>query len=518
MPSLSDRFLGALGLQRAISGVPDWWPQMAAGQLVGFPQPITTLSNKSEEIGSSFQSLVGAAYAANPIVFACMNARAQLFSEARFKFQKMKDGKPGELFATPATYLAPLEEPWPGGTTSQLLKDALIDADIAGNAFIYRDGAGLHRLRPDWVTIIAGSPRDDASTWDIDVEVLGYGYQPGGQAAGKERIYLQREQVAHFKSTHDPARRFSGMSWLVPIIREISADQSSTAHKLKYFENAATPNLLVKFDQTMAIKQAKDWIDLFNRDHAGAMNAFKTLFLGGGSDAVAVGGNLRQADFVGVQAAGELRIASAAGVPPIVIGLAGGLEAATYSNYGQARRAFADLTMRPLWRDMAGALEGVISIPAGSRLWYDDRDISFLQEDMQDAAVIQQTQANSIRTMIDAGFTAATVVEAVVAQDFNRLKHSGLFSVQLQAPGSTKMPAGEVPGEVPVGPGTKPEDLPKGAPTTKPVTKASAAAVSGEIRCSSCNRLLAEMASAPYRITCTRCKNVTSSDLTQIAA
>jgi hypothetical protein len=36
-------------------------------------------------------------------------------------------------------------------------------------------------------------------------------------------------------------------------------------------------------------------------------------------------------------------------------------------------------------------------------------------------------------------------------------KHTGLFSVQLQAPGSTKMPVGEAAGESPVAEGTGPE-------------------------------------------------------------
>ena len=154
-----------------------------------------------------------------------------------------------------------------------------------------------------------------------------------------------------------------------------------------------------------------------------------------------VGANLRQADFSGVQAAGELRIASAAGVPPIIIGLAGGLEAATYSNYGQARRAFADLTMRPLWRDMAGALENIITVPGGSRLWYDDGDIRFLQEDMKDAAEIQSTQAQRHPPAHRRRLRAETIIDAVTAGDFNRLKHSGLFSVQLQPPGTVTPPA-----------------------------------------------------------------------------
>jgi hypothetical protein len=63
---------------------------------------------------------------------------------------------------------------------------------------------------------------------------------------------------------------------------------------------------------------------------------------------------MKQIDFKVTQGHGETRIAAAAGVPPIIVGLSEGLEAATYSNYGQARRRFADVTMRPLWRERGG--------------------------------------------------------------------------------------------------------------------------------------------------------------------
>jgi phage portal protein BeeE len=524
MPNLVDRALATVGLKRFQPYTPEeiaalWGSGQVFNQFMTpgfFPQ--TTMGSKTENpIGGSFSALTAGAYSANPIVFACILARVQLFSEARFKFQAMKNGIPGELFNNPATYLSMLEEPWPGGTTSMLLKDALVDSDIGGNAFIARRPEQLQRLRPDWTVIIAGSTRSNATTWDLDTEILGYGYQPDGPTGGKEKIYLQRSEVAHFRPIPDPNKRFSGMSWLVPVIREIMGDQSATTHKLKYFDNAATPNMAVKFDQVMNEAQAKDWIKLFAQDHAGAANAYKTLFLGGGASMEVIGANLRQADFSQVQGGGELRIASAAGVPPIVIGLSGGLSAATYSNYQQARRAFADLTMRPLWRDMAGALEQITQVPANSRLWYDASDISFLQEDQQDAANIEATKAQSIRTLLDSGFTAQTVIDAINASDITRLKHSGLFSVQLQAPGSTKMPAGEVPGEIPVGVGTKPEVLPAKAESTKapavatPLTKANASSITGEIRCTNCDKLLAERATEPYRITCYRCKTTTES-------
>ena len=490
MPSWWQRVRTALVPSQQRSTIPDWWPILANGMMYGFPYPQTTLGTQKEELGSSYGALITGAYAANPIVFSCINARVQLFSEARFQFQRLVDGRPGELFAGPSTYLAPLENPWPGGTTSQLLKGALIDADLAGNAFIYRDGRTLQRLRPDWTTIIAGSPTPDANTWDLDVEVLGYGYQPGGPEQGRAKVYLQASQVAHFKSTHDPLRRFSGMSWLVPVMRDISSDQAATSHKLNYFENAATPNLLVKFDQAMTKAQAADWIKLFKEDHVGATHAYKTLFLGGGSDAEVVGNNLRESSFSAVQAAGELRIASAAGVPPIIIGLAGGLEAATYSNYGQARRAFADLTMRPLWRDISGALENIITVPVNARLWYDDRDISFLQEDVKDNADIGSAQAATMRQLVDAGFEPDTIVDAVMAgNDWKRLSHSGLYSVQLQPPQTETTP-----------------QLPAGS-AAPPQLGANAADGPTEIRCHDCGKLVAKR-TAPggsFEIKCRGC-------------
>ena len=92
----------------------------------------------------------------------------------------------------------------------------------------------------------------------------------------------------------------------------------------------------------------------------------------------------------------------------MIVGLSEGLQAATYSNYGQARRRFADLTMRPLWRNAAGSLEWIINTPqvnAGrAELWYDERDIAFLQEDRKDLAEIQTANASAMRQLIDGGF------------------------------------------------------------------------------------------------------------------
>jgi len=109
------------------------------------------------------------------------------------------------------------------------------------------------------------------------------------------------------------------------------------------------------------------------------------------------------------------------------------------------------MTMRPLWRNMAGSLARIVTVPPGAELWYDDRDIPALQEDQKDAAEIQAINASAISSLITSGYKPDSVVAAVTANDLSRLVHTGLFSVQLQPPGTTQPPPstnGSVPAKV----------------------------------------------------------------------
>jgi HK97 family phage portal protein len=360
-----------------------------------------------------------------------MAARALLFSEARFQFQRMRAGRPGDLYGTEA--LRVVETPWVNGTTSQLLRRAITDVDLAGNFYGVRRGQAIRRLRPDWVEIVAGS----RSGSEIDAEVAGYVYHPGGPGSGEEPEFLLPETVCHFKLYDDPSARFRGMSWLTPIVDEIVADRASTSHKSNFFHNGANLGYVVTMDPQgrLGPEQVQKYADQFNAGHDGLLNAYKTLFLTAGADVKVVGTNFRDLDMKAVQGAGETRIAAAARVPPIIAGFSEGLDSATYSNYASARRAFADLTMRPMWRDMAGALQSILDVPSDSRLWYDDRDIPFLQEDLKDTAEIQQTQASTITMLIREGYTPESAVAAVQNDEWGLLKHTGLVSVQLQTPG-----------------------------------------------------------------------------------
>lgn len=411
---------------------------------------------EKERIGNNFQGYVSSAYKANGIVFACILVRQLVFAEARFQWQRMEDGRPGDLFGTQDLEL--LETPWPGGTTGDLLAWMEVDASLAGNNFLTLaddqgrwgksatgPGRRIARMRPDWVTIVLESASGDPL--DIDTRVVGYIYEPRGvEGTASETVTLTADEVSHYSPIPDPEARFRGMSWLTPVLREIEADKSTTEHKKRFLENGATPQLVVSHETDDEDSFAK-FVEMFKKNHQGPDKAGETLFLAGGADARAVGANLSELDFKNTQGAGETRIASAASVPPVIAGFSEGLQAATYSNYGQARRRFADGTMRPLWRSAAASLSTLVTPPSNARLWYDDRDIAFLREDRRDVAEIQWRQAATMRQLVDAGYDAATVVNAVNAEDFSILEHTGLFSVQLQPPANQNVNDPPLPGD-----------------------------------------------------------------------
>jgi HK97 family phage portal protein len=397
-----------------------------------------TMPGSTQEDVRDYSSFVRGGYKASAVVFACMDVRSKLFAEPPFAFRRLEKGRPGKWFSTPA--LDRLKTPWAGGTTQDLLARMIQYADLAGNAFAVRQGDGVSLLRPDWVDVVTGTPNKDGDAWDPDAKVVGYIFHNGGRRSGREPSTFLAEEVAHFAPIPDPDSRFLGMSWLTPVIREVMADREATAFKERFFQNGATPNMVVKFDLD-SVEKMRPWIEMFREQHEGAMNAYKTLFLGAGTDATVVGANLKELDFKMTQGAGETRIAAAAGVPPVIVGLSEGLQAATYSNYSQARRRFADGTMRPLWGNLAGSMANIVTVPSDSVLVTDDRDVPALKEDIQDKAKEMQEKATAANQLVSAGYDAMSIVAALEAGDFSLLTHTGLTSVQLVPPGKDTVAA-----------------------------------------------------------------------------
>lgn len=417
---------------------PDFWT---------LDRPIISGSwGSREQIGVDFERYVHSVYKADGVVFACIAARAMVFAQARFLWRRASGG-PTDLFGNQE--LALFETPWPNASTGDLLTEMEQNVSMAGNYFGVviddADGRRIRRLRPDWVTVVSGSRTaiNDLASRAPDARIIAYSYLPPGYT---EAVVYEPKDIIHYTEMPDPLYNWRGMSWLTPVIREIQGDMAATEHKLAFFKNGATPSMAIRYDASVSKDAFEAFVERFKKDHEGVEQGYKTLHLGGGADVTPLTANFQQLDFKNTQGAGETRIASAAGAHPVIVGLAEGLSGSSLNagNFQAARRLFVDGRIRFLWGKAAPALESVLRVPTGARLWYDDRDIPFLRDDAMAEARIRQLHASTIRQLIDAGYEPDKVVDAVTSGDLRRLKnsHSGLYSVQLQPLGQ-QPPAGQ---------------------------------------------------------------------------
>ena len=459
----------------------DLYQQVVTYQNLGYPVGGGPGAGENyEEIEENFQGYVQQAYKSDGVVYACMVTRMRLFSQIRFQWQKMREGRPGDLFGTKE--LSIFEKPWPYAGTSALLNRAIQHVDLAGTHYVVREtksrgaianhSSRLRVLRPDWVRTVLTAPPDQA----VESDIAGWIYMPGGT---KDRSLWKTyvagdERFAMWAPTPDPEAQYRGMSWLTPVIREIMADKAATKHKGKFFDNAATPSFAMSFKETVTADQFKEFIRAMKETHQGVENAYKPLYVGGGADITPLMYDLRQLDFKATQGAGETRIAAAARVHPVIVGLSEGMQGSSLNagNFKAAKDSWADGEMRPMWESLCQAYSELVRVPDGARLFYDDRDVSFLREDIEQKAKVIAQEADIIQGLVMQGFTWESACQAVAeGGDWCLLKHTGLFSVQLQPPLPDQPGYGKVVDQN--GKAVKPPAA--GTPAPKPATGPGAA-------------------------------------------
>jgi hypothetical protein len=372
-------------------------------------------------------------------VYAVLDRRASIMGEARPAWQRFSKGKPTDLYSTPA--LETLKRPWPGGSFRQLVGIAEADAAAGGNSYWIRPDRELIRFEADWVTIVTGAVVVNGV--EVGHRLLGYAVEKPG---GKPTVF-EPDEVAHYRPGPSSSTPFRGESWLASVASDASSDIELTHYKGNYLKNGGLPSLAVMYEPTLDMAQLEAFVPVFAEKFTGSVNAGKVMHFLGGRDVKTLGANLDQLAFKATQGAGETRIAAAAGVPASVAGFSEGMQGSSLNagNYTATRRLFGDAKIRPLLGSFCEAFSTLVPAPEGSRLWYDDTQVSFFQEDVTDEANIRQLKAQTLRNLVDAGFTADSAVVAVETGDFTSLAHSGLFSVQLQPPGANTPTDGSAP-------------------------------------------------------------------------
>jgi phage portal protein BeeE len=418
------------------------------------------------------------AHGSDSPVFSAILVRMMLLAEAQFQFQA-KDDK--HLYGNQS--LALLEEPFgPGSTSGELFARMEQDASLAGNAYIWSTpdpDLPLVRLRPDWVTIVSELvPVPGGGSYR---QKTGYWFEPPQGVTGHgEPFLVPAAEVAHWHPITDPQADFRGMSWLTPVMRDIQGDDAMTRYKIRYLQNNATPNIVIKYAQKLQPATVDAIRDRVSARYGGPDSAGKTLVLDQGADLVLAGNSLSQMDFGNVSVDGVQRILAPSGVPGVLIGLES-IKGAGKS-YEEVIRRFADLTLRPLWRSVCAVLEPLVpDVPAGSRLWYDTGAIAALQEGEQVRAQVSLIRAQALLALRQGGYDQMSAVSAVESGDMSQLKVAAAppplpagnvqHMLPQTPPGATAAPLPPSTPRLPTG-STSPGD---GGNGTRPVPVASAA-------------------------------------------
>ena len=308
-------------------------------------------------IAPTFSALIENAYKANSAIYACCEALAFAFPEPKLI---VKTNRKGDMTVDPAHPVAKLlSAPNQDMGQAELLQFAIVYAALGGNCYFYkvRSQSGkvlaLYPFSDGHITPIVGHTTNEGlvAAYELDV-------------GDGNKMIIPKADMIQWRFMPDPAQPARGMGAVVAAAKEVDTDNEATAYIFNLLKNDATPRLAVTLSPEDSLTEDKarrlrrEWKTIFG---SGGSEKSGVAFLESGMKIEKVGLNMQELAFTALKAVPEARIASNFRVPPIIAGLNVGLERSTFSNYGEARQAFTEDTLAPLWRSLASELQAGLS-------------------------------------------------------------------------------------------------------------------------------------------------------------
>lgn len=322
---------------------------------------------------SNFLTHVGEGYDKSELVFRCINEGATSLPEGTLRVYDALGRRGEPLQDHPLRTL--LSAPNPLLTEFELFEVTALHLDLAGNAFweIVRDRAGrvseLWPLRPDKVHLKRG------------VHQLSYGYVVGSKIVPVEAVHFR------LPSPVDP---LVGTPPMRSALRMTAVDNQATSFVKALLGNSAIPGVVVTMgdletvlDDEVTRRLSEKWKARFGGRRRG-----EPAFLQTGMDVKQIGLNLKDLEFPDLRGVAESRICMAFETPPMLVGAKVGLEHATYSNMGEARKSFWEQKIMPRQRRIRDtiALQLLPLVDPGGRgrrkvsLRWDNSEVTALRE------------------------------------------------------------------------------------------------------------------------------------------
>ncbi len=227
---------------------------------------------------------------------------------------------------------------------AELLEALIGHILLSGNGYLEAVGDGgvpfeLHVLRSDRMSIVPGS-----DGWPI-----AYEYAVG---AKKHRFDMTAlvPPICHIKSFH-PTDDHYGLSPIQAAAVALDVHNSASNWSKGLLDNAARPSGAIVYrgadggPGTLSADQYDRLLSEMETYHMGARNAGRPMLLEGGLDWKQMGFSPSDMEFQKTKQDAAREIATAFGVPPMLLGIPGD---ATYANYQEANRAFYRLAVLPM--------------------------------------------------------------------------------------------------------------------------------------------------------------------------
>ena len=291
-------------------------------------------------------SLIRTGFAGNPVGFRAV----KLIAEAAAALPLVLQDAATRYDAHPVLDL--IARPNPVQGRAELFEALFGQLLLSGNAYVEAVGgetgvpAELHVLRSDRMSLVPG-----ADGWPV-----AYDYTVG---AKKHRFQMSESAapICHIKSFH-PQDDHYGLSALQAAAAAVDVHNAASAWSKALLDNAARPSGAIIYkgvdgEGTLSADQYDRLLAEMESYHMGARNAGRPMLLEGGLDWKPMGFSPSDMEFQKVKEAAAREIATAFGVPPMLLGIPGDM---TYANYQEANRAFYRLTVLPMVGKVTAAL------------------------------------------------------------------------------------------------------------------------------------------------------------------
>ncbi len=354
----------------------DWlrsWGRKAQGQMA-LVSP--WLRSVVWTISRSFLALAREGYGQNSIVYACLRLLSQSVPEAALVAAQVGPDRERTPLPPDHPLAALIRAPNPLMTEYEMLELIVLHLGIVGRSHWWkqRDRAGrvaaLWPLRPDRVgPRYGGGGDDDPRATDARLSVLGgWTYVPPG---GGDAQFIPLDDMLSFNFP-DPAGEtggiVEGLGWVQVLAREIETDNEATTFVGSLLKNDARPSAILKVKQPGISKDAAERIKrLFGSQFGGAQRGM-TAVLDADTEYLASGFNLQQLEFPDLRNIAESRIAAAAGVPAVLVGLKVGIDAGIKATITEQRQYFSETTLANYWRRLADQFTNDLAAEFGEAL------------------------------------------------------------------------------------------------------------------------------------------------------